>query len=762
MITELFKIALVTSLAGSALTLIIALAHPFTKRRFSAGWNYYVWLAVIFVMLCPMRISLPERAKTTVTPPSHAAVQTAQTADTGDNTGNTAAADTQAAPMRTARTNAVNALRTTAADKLDLLAYIWIIAAAALFAAKIISHAAFRHRLKISSRITGLPGLSQYTSRRVTVRKSGSIISPLIVGVFRPVLLLPETELTDEQLHYVLLHEAAHLNRNDILYKWLAAIVKCVHWFNPAAYFMAARVNTECEISCDLSVTNDMTRGEEIAYAQTILALLSSGKRGVPLTTGMTGGKRILRRRFEMIRNKRDIGKRTRIVSAALAVVMTASAALAGGVLADGVLGGDNGANVIKYEIYDGGRLIETAHEPLIYNHDYYLPLRETLNGFGCTDISYENGAATVRVPEDEGITPIPSGMKDVPPDYPTQFILDVNQQYPGMKFGEDSGVALRNKPILVNGTMYAPEDVFETLAGCYESFADFRLNVIKPTDPESYYENGEEAVIGTAEEQDKYTNENPGKKVKRIITDNNGRVILVVPAQNQEWETRQSLHRMGWNGASGYTDIFDDAHYFQNFRGENCVYPAEWDISGKYRHITASPMSGDAPDDEFLAIVSVTDWVTLPTNDVNAGMKQIVTNTYDSDYGAQPFTGEGAVTTSEYDNTTPEYTIDQFFKYFENGDFDNMKRYCTENCVNGFFGDGYCFGMTEARLEAAETEPSDYVKSLNGFAMSVRVSMTPHEGSVYREGQTETAFYVILRRQPDGGYLIDEFATGL
>ncbi len=330
MVAELFKIALVTSLAGGVLTLILAIAHPFTMRRFSAGWNYYIWLAVVFVMLCPIRISLPERAKTAVVTPRQAVTQIVTPSD------NTAAAeaDVQTAPVRT---SAVRTLRAIAVDKFDLLAYIWLIAAAALFAVKIVSYAAFLCRVKVSSRELELPEIARYTNRRVRVRRSGSIISPLIVGVFRPVLLLPKTELNDEQLRYVLMHEATHLNRGDILYKWLVAVVKCVHWFNPTVYFMAAHVNTECEISCDAAVTSGMTRSEKIAYVKTILALLSSGKRPVPLTTGMTGGKRILRKRFEMIRNKSDIGKRTRIVSAVLALIMTASASLAGGVLADEV-----------------------------------------------------------------------------------------------------------------------------------------------------------------------------------------------------------------------------------------------------------------------------------------------------------------------------------------------------------------------------------------------------------------------------------------
>lgn len=630
MMTEIFKAALVTSLAGGVLTLIIALAHPFTKRRFSAGWNYYVWLAVMVVILCPARISLPHRAREAAQPAPVTVTETDAAAT--DNAAQVQAAEqTEAVPVNIEPVRATGKpFGMKADDVLNALAYIWVITAAALFAARLTGYALFCRRMRKSSYVTDLPQLARYTKRRVMVRRSGSIASPLIVGVFRPTLLMPDTDLSDDQLHYVLLHETTHLKRGDILYKWLAAVVKCVHWFNPAVYFMAARVNTECEISCDAAVTSGMTRGEETGYIDTILALLSNGKRTVPLTTGMTGGKRVLRRRFTMIKDKRVIGKATRALSACLTVVMTAAVVFAGGVLADGVLGGGNNddGNVIKYEIYDGDRLIETAHEPFIYNGDYYLPLRETLNGFGCTDISYADGVATVTVPEDEEMSPIPTGTEG---SYFRYFSFDANEgSFTSITFGEREMYASNNRPVIVDGVMYAPIESFMAIMQYYSSFADFRLNVIKPTDPESYYKSGEEVVIGTAAEQDKYTNENPGKKVKRIVTDNNGKVILVVSTQNQELETKHRLFTNSWRNIENFTRIFEGVNYLKNFRGEECIRPDEWEINPT------------GTDEAFFAIITAADWVTFPTNESGEGMNEIITNTYDEVYGAQQFIGEG------------------------------------------------------------------------------------------------------------------------
>lgn len=118
---------------------------------------------------------------------------------------------------------------------------------------------------------------------------------------------------------------------------------------------------------------------------------------------------------------------------------------------------------------------------------------------------------------------------------------------------------------------------------------------------------------------------------------------------------------------------------------------------------------------------------------------------------------------TSQYDSTTPEYVIDQFFYLFENSDFDNMKMYCTQNCIDNFFGNDYVFGMKKATLQNISTDDDSALKGFTDgeWVAQVKVKMTPGENSVFDPKQTETSLYLILKQQ-NGKYLIDEFATGL
>ena len=90
------------------------------------------------------------------------------------------------------------------------------------------------------------------------------------------------------------------------------------------------------------------------------------------------------------------------------------------------------------------------------------------------------------------------------------------------------------------------------------------------------------------------------------------------------------------------------------------------------------------------------------------------------------------------------------------------MKGYCTENCVDKFFEDSCVFGMKKATIRSMS-----YTNGSSEISDRVFIEVSLYEiefegNSVFAEGRNPTSFYLILQRQTDGRYLIDEFATGL
>ncbi len=108
-------------------------------------------------------------------------------------------------------------------------------------------------------------------TRRVRVLLCSGLPSPMLAGIVRPVLLLPEETAPGSALRYTLLHELTHLRRRDLLRKALALWVRALHWFNPAFRCMVRMVERDTELACDEAVLARLPREEYRAYGLTIL-----------------------------------------------------------------------------------------------------------------------------------------------------------------------------------------------------------------------------------------------------------------------------------------------------------------------------------------------------------------------------------------------------------------------------------------------------------------------------------------------------------
>ena len=109
--------------------------------------------------------------------------------------------------------------------------------------------------------------------QQVSVRFCDGIGSPLIWGLFKPTILLPNSarDWSLERIEMVLLHELLHAARMDHTMMVASQLVRCVYWTNPLAWFAVHRHSVERELSCDEQVVD---RGNDrIIYAEELVAI---------------------------------------------------------------------------------------------------------------------------------------------------------------------------------------------------------------------------------------------------------------------------------------------------------------------------------------------------------------------------------------------------------------------------------------------------------------------------------------------------------
>jgi len=98
--------------------------------------------------------------------------------------------------------------------------------------------------------------------------------APILIGIFKPMILLPPAVLTGwsgEQLDMVLLHELAHVRRWDNFVNLLQRLVEALLFFHPVVWWLSAWIRLERELCCDQFVIAHT--GNPRAYAETLAAL---------------------------------------------------------------------------------------------------------------------------------------------------------------------------------------------------------------------------------------------------------------------------------------------------------------------------------------------------------------------------------------------------------------------------------------------------------------------------------------------------------
>ncbi len=320
MTESLFYTVLEISVSVSVVVLVVLLLTPVLKKRFTAKWRYWVWLLLAVRLLIPLNFHMPQPAVQIPVPQKavmiqNAAPQTAQNVVTPAPTNQASQPDT-AQPVTAS----------------ELLVAAWVAGAAVFLLSRFTGYFAFLHMVRRWShpvRELEAREVLQSQKEEMGIRhglvflRCKRISSPMMVGFFRPMLLLPETDYPEEELRLILKHELIHWKRHDVWYKLLLCLANAIHWFNPVIWLMVRRAEENTELVCDSEVVKGFGTDYRRRYGETILSSVRKSKiRGATFSTYFYGGAKTLKQRFS---NILDIGKKHRGIAAFCAILIGAA-----------------------------------------------------------------------------------------------------------------------------------------------------------------------------------------------------------------------------------------------------------------------------------------------------------------------------------------------------------------------------------------------------------------------------------------------------
>lgn len=95
--------------------------------------------------------------------------------------------------------------------------------------------------------------------------------APAVIGWFRPIVFLPVSALTglsDDQLHAVIAHELAHIQRFDPFVNVFQVFVETLLFYHPAVWWLNQRIRAEREHCCDETAV--AVCGDAVEYARAL------------------------------------------------------------------------------------------------------------------------------------------------------------------------------------------------------------------------------------------------------------------------------------------------------------------------------------------------------------------------------------------------------------------------------------------------------------------------------------------------------------
>ncbi|TEB04903.1 Regulatory protein BlaR1 [Pelotomaculum schinkii] len=307
----MIKMLLMTSLTGSVISLLLILLKARLVKKFGGTWYYYICLLSLALFVVPVQVNVSGLMPQQVVIEERAPVQQAVL------TGETASSVAETVPAAAAQTAVNHHLPLTVPDAEQWILGIWAAGVVFMVCRYLFGYSRFKKQVTQNSPVDKVENLA--------VVASDYVHSPMLIGFFKPKIVIPKAEISVYDYQLALRHELTHHTQKDAWFKLLAVLVNSLHWFNPLTYLVVRNISEACEYACDEKVTQGMEWEEKKRYSDMILNFAAQASPA--LSSSLARNKKQLFRRFELI--MKTSTKSRKLLGTLLAAVMIAGSVTA-------------------------------------------------------------------------------------------------------------------------------------------------------------------------------------------------------------------------------------------------------------------------------------------------------------------------------------------------------------------------------------------------------------------------------------------------
>lgn len=286
---------LFVSLMMSVVILMFLIHRKFRGERLSRRAYYLIWIIISIRLILPLDISMKNPIYKLTTPIENYRYKDIQTTD----------------EIFIKEKENINQFIRSGLWK------IWLIGASIYFLYNILIYILFKSKV-MKSLYNVDPNIKEIfynlkmniiPDEKIDIRESRIIDSPMIIGLIKPVLLIPK-DITPQDIELIFRHEFIHLKRKDIFYKAVIFLSSIIHWFNPTVHIMGKIAREDLELSCDEEMTKDMCRADKIRYSKALIGAITRVRMPI-YTTSFSGTKTTMKKRLDEILDdtKKKMGK---------------------------------------------------------------------------------------------------------------------------------------------------------------------------------------------------------------------------------------------------------------------------------------------------------------------------------------------------------------------------------------------------------------------------------------------------------------------